>query len=230
VANNGREALEAWKASRFDVVLMDIQMPEMSGFEATATIRENEKADGTRIPIIAMTAHAMKGDRERCIEAGMDGYVSKPIRPQELFEEIDRLVPPREHPSDTDPDCNSIDHVLDRSALCTQFGDDAELLQGIVELFLQDAAMLLFGISDSIARRDSRALEYGAHKLKGSVANFHAGAVVDAAQRLEKIGRGRDLSGAPLALAALESEMRRLEPALIALGGKCGSDLSQSAL
>jgi two-component system, sensor histidine kinase and response regulator len=230
VANNGLQALEALKTSRFDAVLMDVQMPEMSGFEATSAIRENEKNTGNRIPIIAMTAHAMKGDRERCILAGMDGYVSKPIRPQELFEEIDRLVPPSELRSDTDPDCNGIDQVLDRSALLTQFGDDAELLQGIVELFLQDAATLLFGISDSISRRDSRALEYAAHKLKGSVANFHAGAVVEAAQRLEKIGRGRDLSGAPLALAALENEMRRLEPALIALGGKSGSDVSQSAL
>jgi two-component system sensor histidine kinase/response regulator len=230
VANNGREALAALETSKFDVVLMDIQMPELSGFEATATIRENEKISGTRIPIIAMTAHAMKGDRERCIEAGMDGYVSKPIRPQELFEEINRLVPLAERLFDSDAECNDIDQVLDRSALLTQFGDDAELLQGIVELFLQDASTLLSGISDSISRRDSRALEYAAHKLKGSVANFHAGAVVEAAQRLEKIGRGRDLSGAPLALAALENEMRRLEPALIALGGKSGSDVSQSAL
>ena len=228
VANNGREALAALKASRFDVVLMDIQMPEMSGFEATATIRENEKADDTRIPIIAMTAHAMKGDRERCIDAGMDGYVSKPIRPQELFEEIYRLVPASNRASVTGPARSDTDPVLDRAALFTQFGDDAELLQGIVELFLQDAAILLFGITDSIARRDSRALEYAAHRLKGSVANFHAQTVVEAAQRLEIIGRGRDLSGAPLALAALQTEMRRLEPALIALGAECTTTLAEA--
>jgi PAS domain S-box-containing protein len=221
VANNGKEALAALKTSRFDLVLMDIQMPEMSGFEATATIRENERAGVTRIPIIAMTAHAMKGDRERCIDAGMDGYVSKPIRPQELFEEINRLLPPSNNPSVTGAEPNDTNQVLDRTALFTQFGDDVDLLQGIVELFLQDAAILLFAIGDSIDKRDSRGLEYAAHKLKGSVANFHAQSVVEAAQRLELIGRSRDLSGAPLALTALQNEMRWLEPALIALRADC---------
>ena len=95
-------------------------------------------------------------------------------------------------------------------------------------MFLQDAAVLVFGISDSIARRDSRALEYAAHKLKGSVANFHAHGVVEAAHRLEMIGRGRNLAGAPMALAALKSEMRRLEPELIALGAECATTLAEA--
>jgi CheY-like chemotaxis protein len=89
VANNGKEALAALARGPFDVVLMDVQMPEMSGFEATSAIRQRERETGGHVPIIAMTAHAMRGDRERCLEAGMDHYVSKPIRAQDLFEAID---------------------------------------------------------------------------------------------------------------------------------------------
>jgi CheY-like chemotaxis protein len=89
----GREALERLDKERFDLVLMDVEMPEIDGFEATATIRRNEATTGARIPIIAMTAHALMGDRERCLAAGMDEYVSKPIQPKVLFEAIDRLLP-----------------------------------------------------------------------------------------------------------------------------------------
>jgi CheY-like chemotaxis protein len=93
VTTNGREALAALDHGEFDVVLMDIQMPDMDGFEATAAIRSKERAIGKHLPIIAMTAHAMTGDRERCIGAGMDGYIAKPIRPQELFQAISTLAP-----------------------------------------------------------------------------------------------------------------------------------------
>ncbi len=92
VANNGREAMKALEKQEFDVVLMDVQMPEMDGFETTAAIREKEKSTGGRLPIIAMTAHAMKGDRERCLEAGMDSYISKPVHPGELFKAIERAI------------------------------------------------------------------------------------------------------------------------------------------
>jgi CheY-like chemotaxis protein len=90
VAGDGMEALEAMAAGEFDLVLMDVQMPEMDGFDATRAIREREAGASRRIPIVAMTAHAMAGDRERCLEAGMDDYVSKPITPTELFEAISR--------------------------------------------------------------------------------------------------------------------------------------------
>ena len=88
IANNGREALEVWRSGTFDLILMDIQMPEMDGFEATEAIRQQEQKMGGRIPIIAMTAHALKGDRERCLEAGMDEYISKPIHAKRLLETI----------------------------------------------------------------------------------------------------------------------------------------------
>jgi PAS domain S-box-containing protein len=93
VANDGREALEKLKAADFDLVLMDVQMPVMGGFEATAAVREMEKSTGKHIPIVALTAHAVKGDRERCLAAGMDGYIGKPIRSEELFEQIEALIP-----------------------------------------------------------------------------------------------------------------------------------------
>ena len=93
VVGSGREALQALKEQEFDLVLMDVQMPEMDGLETTAAIREKEKATGSRLPIIAMTAHAMKGDLERCLTAGMNKYISKPIQPRELFEAIEGFVP-----------------------------------------------------------------------------------------------------------------------------------------
>ncbi len=92
VAGDGREALAALEKDNFDVVLMDIQMPEMDGFEATAAIRQKEKFSGRHIPIIAMTANALKGDQERCLEAGMDGYIAKPIRTKELFAAIETIL------------------------------------------------------------------------------------------------------------------------------------------
>jgi CheY-like chemotaxis protein len=92
VAVDGKEALEALDRQTFDVVLMDVQMPRIGGFEATAAIREKERQTGTHLPILALTAHAMTGDRERCLEAGMDDYISKPIRARELLEKMDRLL------------------------------------------------------------------------------------------------------------------------------------------
>jgi CheY-like chemotaxis protein len=96
VANSGKEAIAALESQRFDVVLMDVEMPEMDGLEATAVIRVKERQTGKHVPIIAMTAHAMKGDRERCLEAGMDGYVSKPIRAQQLFETLRSVLEHRQ--------------------------------------------------------------------------------------------------------------------------------------
>ena len=93
LAENGRQAVEGFESGSFDLILMDVQMPEMNGFEATGAIREREQGGSRRVPIMAMTAHAMKGDRERCMEAGMDGYVSKPIRMRELLSVIATLVP-----------------------------------------------------------------------------------------------------------------------------------------
>jgi len=97
VAENGREAIDHFEREQFDLVLMDVQMPEMDGFEATAEIREREQATGAHTPIIAMTAYAIKGDRERCLEAGMDSYISKPVKPEELYKAIEEAIETKEH-------------------------------------------------------------------------------------------------------------------------------------
>jgi len=211
VANNGREALEVLERARwegFDVVLMDVQMPEMDGLEATASIRARERATGRHLPIIAMTAHAMKGDRERCLEAGMDGYVSKPVRAADLLEEIDKQVR-RAQPT--------LRVVLDRAALLERLEGDAELLAEMVGALLEDCPRLVASIREAVARGDARLLERAAHTLKGSVGNFGASAAAAAALRLEQMGRQGELAQAGEACTALDREIERLKPILAGL-------------
>jgi len=138
VAENGRDALAALESDSFDVVLMDVQMPEMNGFEATAAIRERERATGAHIPIIAMTAHALKGDRERCLAAGMDDYVSKPIRPVELAKAIEGQVAGTAVASVEEPERAPDEEPFDVEALLSRVDGDTELLRYIVELFLEE--------------------------------------------------------------------------------------------
>jgi PAS domain S-box-containing protein len=218
LTENGRDALAALEKERFDVVLMDIQMPEMNGFDATRAIRNKERETGLHVPIIAMTAHALKGDRERCLDAGMDDYVSKPIHADQLARAIENLVM-RSGVVETElVEQASAGEVLDTAAVLARVDGDLELLQYIVELFLEELPKLMGEIRDAVARHDSEALERAAHTLKGSVGNFHANAVVGAAQHLETIAREGDLRGAREALAVLEREAERLKPALITLG------------
>src|SRR5437899_42983 len=224
VANDGRQGLEAWgKAGpgRFDVVLMDVQMPEMDGFEATAAIRAREKTTGRHQPIIAMTAHAMKGDKERCLEAGMDGYVSKPVRTKDLFDEIKKHVPSAEAPPtetsakppspEATPPVRESAETLDRATLMERLEGDAGLLAELVGLFLQDYPRLLTAMREAVARGDAKLLERAAHTLKGAVSNFAAPAATAAALRLEQMGRQANLTQAEEALAALEAELDRLK-------------------
>jgi CheY-like chemotaxis protein len=221
VAGNGRDALQALGQAglgRFDAVLMDVQMPEMDGFEAAAAIRASEKVTGTHIPIIAMTAHAMAGDRERCLAAGMDGYIAKPIRAAELFAEIERHLAQPTEPAATAaasaPSEPALVQVLDRAALLERVEGDPTLLAEMVKLFSQDSLRLLAAIREGLGRNDARAVERSAHTLKGALNNLSATAAATAAAHLEKLGCGGDLAGAKGACAALEQELERLKPAL----------------
>jgi PAS domain S-box-containing protein len=218
VANNGREALDALAREPFDAVLMDVQMPVMDGFAATATIRSNEKAAGGHVPIIAMTAHALKGDRERCLAAGMDGYVSKPIQAAELRATLEQLVPAAKGPpSPNGHNGSAAGGVFDRTALLDYVACNEALLHKIIDRFQEQSPKLLAAVSEAIARRDAAALQFSAHTLKGVVGNFFAETARDAALRLEVMGREGNLAGADEAHAVLTREVERLREALAGL-------------
>ena len=213
VADNGLKALEALDGARFDLILMDVQMPEMGGFEATAAIRQREADSGEHIPIVAMTAHAMKGDRERCLEAGMDGYVSKPIRPDKLFEAIAELAPAPDAPQDCQ-DAPGDDNVLHTERLMTNLDGDMELLAELVAIFQEDYPPRLARLREGLEYGDREVVKAEAHTLKGAVGNFGAQAAYEAALSLERAGKEGDWEAVRLACADLDREIKRLLSAL----------------
>jgi CheY-like chemotaxis protein len=220
VAGNGREALEALEKAApggFDVVLMDVQMPEMDGVEATAAIRQKEKATGKHLPIVAITAHALKGDRERCLAAGMDDYVAKPIQARELWAAVEGAALPAVEKRESVPAGPRPMEILDRVTALARVDGDAKLLGELAGLFLADCARLLSAVEEAVARGDAKALEHAAHALKSSVGNFAAHAAFQAACWLEMLGRQGDLSEAQEAYAALQQEIERLRPAMLSL-------------
>jgi len=221
IAEDGKVALALLDAGEFDLVLMDLQMPEINGFEATAAIRQKERGDGAHIPIIALTAHALKGDRDRCLEAGMDDYLSKPIEAQKLFGVVETAARKSNSQVALPPatlraagSCRPHIRVLDIDALLTSFDGDRELLLMLAKVFADSSPCQLSELGDALMRGDAEALARGAHALRGSVANFRAEAAVDAAARLEKLARTGDLSIADSALAVLKDEIELLRGAL----------------
>ncbi len=211
VAPNGKEALAALEEEVFDVVLMDVQMPEMDGFEATARIRAREKGTAEHQPIIAMTAHAMKGDRERCLEAGMDGYVTKPFRRADLFEALAAVSRPAQSPNGEQTQSFDLNTALEIVE------GNRELLIELVHLFREESPRQLADLGQAIARGDAGGVALHAHSLKGPLNSLGALAAADAAWRLEQMGRSGQLDGIAAAREALERELSRLERALTAL-------------
>jgi PAS domain S-box-containing protein len=214
VVSNGREALSAIKAGHFDLIAMDVQMPEMDGFDATRAIRAWEQTSGTHVPIIALTAHAMKEDRERCLAAGMDGYVSKPVRIGELEQEISRVISPPESATVTVPQSGQAEGKIDHKVLLAGVDGNRRLLREMVRLFLADYPARLAEIKEALNGRDGVALERAAHALKGSVGNFAAKDAFAAAQHLESTARKRDLDAAGPACGKLERELALLSEEL----------------
>jgi PAS domain S-box-containing protein len=220
VAGSGRAALAVLERQSFDLVLMDVQMPEMDGLEATDRIRQQERGSGRHVPILAMTAHAMKGDRERCLAAGMDGYVSKPIQPRELFEAIGRLSPlfPEAAAAPPDrPDQAGLAAVLEQDEALARVGGDVELLRRLAGMFLASYPDQLGNLRAALIRQDAAAVRRVAHTLQGEVGVFGARAALEAAQRLEALGRAGELGQAEQACALLAQCLERLRPALTAL-------------
>ena len=209
VVNNGRAAVERVAEQPFDVVLMDVQMPEMDGIEATAAIRRAEAQTGGHIPIIAMTAHAMKGDRDRFLAAGMDGYVAKPVRPHELYAAVEGGGPNAEAGLSAPADL-----PFEWDAALENVGGDEAMLRELAEMFFAECPKLMEQIREHIVGADGPELRRAAHTLKGSAHVFGAEEVAAAAHRLEEIGREEAFVDAEEALALLEGEVTRLLPAL----------------
>jgi CheY-like chemotaxis protein len=210
VANNGKEAVAAYAAQPFDLVLMDVQMPEMDGLEATQAIRHIEKQTGRRTPIAAMTAHAMQGDRQRCLDSGMDDYIAKPVRARTLFETISRLVG---EPAPRSGENGSHAAIKWDDALAA-VGDDRELLAELVDAFQVESPQRMQAIEVAIAARDGEELQRQAHSLKSAVQFFGVDHATDLARRLEDIGREHNFAAAPQLLAALRTELNDLQARL----------------
>ena len=225
VVENGRQAVEALERETIDLVLMDVQMPEMDGLEATAAIREKEKKTGTHVPIIALTAHAMKGDREKCLAAGTDDYLTKPIRTADLFAAIERL---RNTKTDATPEAPAITNVpgtnvFDSDAALKHVEGDRDLLDEIVGIFAEQCPKIMHEIQNAIRAADLPVLERAAHSLKGSASNLCATGVTQSAAELEESARSGDSSRSREQFQALESEVEKLLRELEAFSRKVAS-------
>jgi CheY-like chemotaxis protein/HPt (histidine-containing phosphotransfer) domain-containing protein len=215
---DGRKAVAAIAEDRYDLILMDVQMPEMDGFEATARIREIEEKKGDHTPIIAMTAHAMKGDRERCIEAGMDDYVPKPISSEALLNAIRMLVPERPGPKkEKSPVIENAKSVFDKNALIKAFDNDWDFLKEVIDMFIADYPQMLKNIHDAIQTKDAPALQRTAHALKGMLGNFQVESATKKAYNLEKMGTEGNLEQAADIYTQLSTELDSLESMFLEL-------------
>jgi two-component system sensor histidine kinase/response regulator len=204
VAANGVEAVEALTRQDFDVVLMDVQMPVMGGLEAAARIRDRERILGTHTRIVALTAHAMQGDRDRCLAAGMDGYLSKPVDRLELYATVegDPVTDSSQPPSEV--------RAFDRAALLERVGGDELLVDEILQIFVEDCPVRLRDVDDAFSAGNAEGLASAAHAIKGAALNLSAHRVAGAAEALESAGRAGRLEDAATLVALLHREVADL--------------------
>lgn len=220
VAINGREAVELFSENRFDAILMDVQMPEMNGYEATGAIRKIEEARGGHIPIIAMTANAIEGDREKCLESGMDDYIAKPVRSEQMFKVLETYA-----------EGLPVGAATDDSIVVTPSGDtvggsgfdpeqfrnamqDAAVMSELVDIFREDTSTMLGEISDYLAAGDAEELRRVSHALKGQIGNYFAAAAFEAAKDFDDAAR-----------AGRIDEARTLHPELLVAVESLGAEL-----
>ncbi len=219
IAEDGFKGLKLAQEQDFDLILMDIQLPEMDGYETTRRIRAHQKKSGKMVPIVAMTANAMKGDREKCLEAGMDDYVSKPVQPAKLFQVIETVCGLALEDSakvngiktDTSEDAKA---VLDRDAGLTHMGGDMGLYQDVIRIFLEDAPIQIEKIRGGLEAGKVDVVECEAHALKGSAANIGAKVLSQAAFRLENAAEENRLEEAQPLLEQVKIEYERLKSTL----------------
>jgi two-component system sensor histidine kinase/response regulator len=206
IAQDGREALAALDRESFDIVLMDVQMPDIGGIEATQAIRMRERGAGRHIRIVAMTAHAMNGDRERCLAAGMDGYLSKPVDQHMLFAVVEQESEGTPQPAHAT--------TLARQEVLERLGGDERLLSEVIDLFLDDCPRRLAAIKAAVDGRDAELIRTTAHALKGAAGNLSEGGLFDAARTLERIGAERRLEAAEAGWRRLSVEASNVMDAL----------------
>jgi two-component system, sensor histidine kinase and response regulator len=240
VVGDGRAAVERLEREPFDLVLMDVQMPVMDGVEATAAIRARELQTGGWLPIVAMTAHAMKGDREKYLAAGMDGYISKPVQKQALWDMVEEFgarrrlksLPASETSNSASPEdrfgqtgafaqadsgASSGCAVFDCEAALERVEGDSDLLREMAMVFLENCDAMLDDVRRAAASRDARGLERAAHALKGCLANLAANEAWKSAAQVERLSREKDVDNLTGACAQLEQAVERLRPAMEAL-------------
>jgi two-component system sensor histidine kinase/response regulator len=222
---DGRMVLEALKSKSYDLILMDVQMPKIDGFEATKIVREME-GERKHTPIIAMTAHAMKGDRERCFQAGMDDYISKPIEREELLETINKWIksqdfkkdftPSTSHHSPTDggkdiPTCSELVEPIDIETTLRRFDGDKKFFKEMLGEFLNYAPKQIETLAKGIETGEAKVVEREAHSLKGAAGNLGAQRIADLSLQLEFLGREKDLARSKEIIDSLKAEFKRLE-------------------
>ena len=213
IAANGREAIEAAKQREYRVILMDLQMPEVDGFEATVTIRDTEADTGRHVPIIAMTAHVLPEDRQRCLEAGMDGYASKPLSREEIRAALVPFVGDilgGKPTVDPNPEATGQD-LLDKQALLSRIDHDDELMAEILELFLDETTRQLHVLREAVERGDIAAIEETAHSLKGAATNVSASTMAELARAIENAAKQSDLQETRRSLAEFERDLVALK-------------------
>ena len=214
VAGDGQQVIGAVQDAGlqgFDAVLMDTELPHVNGVEVARAIREIERRNGGRLPIIALTANPTPGEEAACGAAGMDTCLAKPVRPGVLYETLQRVTNPAAANADEE---DFMPMIFDKSSFLSRLEGDESLGSEIIEMFLQEYPKLLEGVRQAAEQRNAAMLERAAHTLKGSVGDIAASQAFDAARILEQIAREGKLEGAALAVASLETALHRLEPEL----------------
>lgn len=210
IADNGQEAIEAWRAGDFDLILMDLQMPVMGGIEATQAIREIEANGTSHIPIIALTAHAMRADREACLAAGMDGYLPKPIRAADLKAQLEQFLPERDDGAEGHPSIEQAEGMIQWGALLESTGGDRDLMRELVRAGAEEIPQLLARIQAGSDDENSAIVRRAAHTLRGSMRMFGAERAGELAGEIEEFAKDQVWGEIPERFQNLANEVAKV--------------------